>query len=249
MKPFLLVSTRGEEEALDTEYQTYRLASGLSREELDLAEFDLLGLPPVDPQQYAGIFVAGSPYGAGAEDDYISQTQRTVRRELTDLFTQLLEAETPFMATGTATSILAGLLGATVSSENAEFAELPDIELTPEGQEDPVSGAAPAVFVAYANHGEALDELPEGAVRLARSLLTPIQMFRYGDRVYACQFSPDLNADLISSQANAFADAGDTGFGDVEALVSAGRHTEGDHDAAAVIRGFVKQFSGEDPEA
>ncbi len=242
MKPFLLVSTRGEEEALDSEYQAYLSASGLKREELELAEFDLLGLPPVDPDKYAGVFVAGSPYGGGSPDGYVSQTQQGVRAELVALFEQLLEAGTPLLATGSAMTILASTLGAQVSADNAEFAALADIELTEEGKQDPVLADAPPVFVAYANHGEAVDELPKGCVRLARSLYTPMQIIRHGDNVYATQFNPELDAGLIASKANAFADAGDTGFGDVEALVSAGRYTSGDHDAAVVIRGFVKQF-------
>ncbi len=244
MKPFLLVSTRGEEEALDSEYQAYLRATGLEAGELQLAEFDLLGLPPVDPENYAGVFVAGSPYGAVSDDSYVPQTQRTVRAELEVLFKQLLEAGTPILATGSAMNILGDMLGAKVSDESAELAELVSIELTSEGQEDPVLAAAPAVFTAYVNHDEAIDEIPEGSVRLARSLYAPFQIIRYRDTVYATQFNPELDADVIASKTRAFEDAGDTGFGDVEALVSAGRFTSGQHDAAAVIRGFVKHFGG-----
>lgn len=243
MKPFLLVSTRGEEEALDTEYQAYLQASGLEPDQLELAEFDLLGLPPLVPEEYSGAFVAGSPYGAASEDGYVSATQQNVRDELVAVFEQFLAAGTPLLATGTAMTILAEVLGGEVSSDNAEFAELAEIELTEEGISDPVFADAPSVFTAYANHADAVDRLPDGAVRLARSLYSPIQVFRQGDSVYATQYNPELDADRIASQANAFADAGDTGFGDVEALVSAGRHTAGDHAAAGVIRGFAKRFS------
>ena len=242
MKPFLLVSTRGEEEALDSEYQAYLSASGLERDELELAEFDLLGLPPIEPKDYAGVFVAGSPYGGASDDLYVSQTQQDVRAELSDLFTQLLEAGTPLLATGTAMTVLGEVLGATVSATNAEFAELVDIELTDEGKKDPVLSESPAVFIAYANHSEAIDELPEGSVRLARSLYAPIQIVRHGENVYATQFNPELDAGLISSKAQAFEDAGDTGFGDVEALVAAGRYTSGTHAAASVIKGFARHF-------
>lgn len=242
MKPFLLVSTRGEEDALDTEYQAYLQASGLESGELELAEFDLLGLPPLDPGDFAGVIVAGSPYGVISEDGYISATQQNVRAELTSVFEQFLAAETPLLATGTAMTILTEVLGGQVSADNAEFAELADIELTDEGVADPVFAGAPAVFTAYANHSEAVDQLPKGAVRLARSLYSPIQVFRFGDSVYATQYNPELDADRIARQSNAFADAGDTGFGDVEALVSEGRHTAGDHAAAAVIRGFANRF-------
>ena len=242
MKPFLLVSTRPEEEALDSEYQAYLHASGLARHELELAEFDLLGLPPLDPAQYSGVFIAGSPYGAGSTDGYISQTQQRVRSELQDLFAQLLEAETPLLATGTAMTILAELLGASVSPDNAELAEVIEVEKVREAADDPITATLPSIFHAYTNHGEAIDELPEGAVRLARSLDTPFQIVRFNDQVYATQFNPELDGAAIYSQAVAFEDAGDTGFGDVEALVAAGRHTEGHHKSGQILANFVENF-------
>ncbi len=245
MLPFLLVSTRPEEEALDSEYQAYLSASGLDRENLELAEFDLLGLPPIDSAQYAGVFVAGSPYGAGSPDGYVSPTQRRVQEELRELFTVLLEAGAPIMATGTSMTILAELLGAKITDQYAEYADLIDVELVADAKEDPIFSRLPKVFLAYTNHGDAVGELPEGAVRLARALDTPVQAFRHGDRVYGVQFNPELDAEAIDSQARAFEDSGDTGFGDVEALVAAGRHSEGTHEGAGVISGFVRQFSGD----
>lgn len=244
MLPFLLVSTRPEEEALDSEYQAYLTASGLDRETLELAEFDLLGLPPIDSTRYAGIFVAGSPYGGASPDGYVSPTQQRVRAELEDLFKELLEAGSPIMATGTSMTILAEILGASITDEYAEYAALIDVELVADAKEDPIFGVLPNVFLAYTNHGDAVAELPPSAVRLARALDTPVQAFRYGDRVYGVQFNPELDAEAIDSQARAFEDSGDSGFGDVEALVAAGRHSAGNHEGAGVISGFVRQFRG-----
>lgn len=244
MLPFLLVSTRPEEEALDSEYQAYLSASGLDREDLELAEFDLLGLPPIDSAQYAGVFVAGSPYGAGSPGGYVSPTQRRVQEELRELFTELLQTAAPIMATGTSMTILAELLGASITDQYAEYAEIIDVELVAEAGEDPIFKELPNVFLAYTNHGEAVGELPEGSVRLARALDTPIQAFRHGDRVYGVQFNPELDAEAIESQARAFDDSGDTGFGDVEALVAAGRHSAGHHEGAGIIAGFVRRFGG-----
>lgn len=242
MKPFLLVSTRPEEEALDSEYQAYLRASGLEREDLELAEFDLLGLPPIDPHRYSGIFVAGSPYGASARDGYVSPTQQAIRDELLALLTQLMEAGTPLMATGAAMNILTGIVGGTVSVDFAEYGELVEVELVAAAEDDPVFAGLPPIFLAYANHGEAVDGLPEPAVKLARSLDVPIQAFRFGDRVYGIQFNPELDAEAIKGRSEAFEDAGDTGFGDVEALVATGRNSEGAHSAAGVIAGFVDAF-------
>lgn len=241
MVPFLLVSTRPEEEALASEYGAYLRSTGLQPEELELAEFDLVGLPDIDPQRFAGVFVAGSPYGGGARG-YVSQTQKWVQKELKSLFSQLLEAGTPLLATGNATPILADRLGLPVSSEFAEFGELTEIELTREAKKDLVFGDLPDAFPAYVNHGEAVEKLPEGVTRLARSLNTPVQVFRSGERVYGVQFSPELDAELIGAKITAFHDAGDSGIGDTESLVTTGRYGSGDHVAGRVLANFVKVF-------
>lgn len=245
MKPFLLVSTRPEEEALASEYQAYLRSSGLESGELELAEFDLIGLPPVEPERYSGVFVAGSPYG-GAADGYVSASQKMVREELTSLFQQLLDAGTPILATGSSMAILAEVLGLPTSAEYAEFGEVTEIEVTREGKEDPVFGDLPSRFPAYVNHAEAVEELPspaaQSAVRLAWSLNTPIQAFRAGEHVYAVQFSPELDAGLMQAKMQAFQDAGDTGIGDTESLVTAGRYGDGGQAAGRVLSGFVRVF-------
>ncbi len=242
MKQFLLVSTRPDEEALDSEYQAYLRATGLKAEQLELAEFDLVGLPDIAPQNYAGVFIAGSPYGAASEDGYVPATQQWVRSELEVLFKKLLEADVPILATGAATNILAGILGSEVSPEHAEFGEVVDIELDREAQEDPVFSVLPRVFPAYVNHSDGLDKLPEGAVRLAWSLNTPVQAVRFSPNVYAVQFNPDLNAEAIMVQIEAFIDAGDLGLADAETLVSVGRYDRGDHGAGSVLRSFAQHF-------
>lgn len=241
MKPFLLVSTRPEEEAIASEYRAYQRDTGLSQDELELAEFDLVGLPEIDPLKYSGVFVAGSPYG-GSTDGYISQTQQWVRQELATLFEQLLKAGTPLLVTGNAVGILGTILGYPVSGANSEFGEVVDVELTREAWEDPVFKGLPDVFVGFVNHGDAIDELPEGEVRLARSLNTPVQAFRHGEHVYGVQFNPELDSELMFAKYQAFTDAGDSGIGDTETMVTAGRASSGGHNAGRVLANFVQAF-------
>lgn len=244
MKPFLLVSTRPEEEALASEYRAYRRGAGLQQDQLELAEFDLVGLPEIEPEKYSGVFIAGSPYG-GSADGYVSSTQKWVREELAALFEQLLLAGTPILATGSSVGILGAQLGFPVSSRDAEFGELVDIELTRDAWEDPLFEGLPDAFVAYVNHGDAVDELPDSdsETRLARSLNTSVQAFRHGSNVYGIQFNPELDSELMFSKTEAFADAGDSGIGDIESLVTTGRSGAGDHSAAKILANFVKVFA------
>ncbi len=243
MAEFLLVSTRSEEEALDNEYQTYARASGLEQSNLDLAEFDLVGLPPIDLDRYAGVFVAGSPYGNAKRSGHLSQTQRRINNDLDALFKQVLESDTPLLATGSAMTVLANVLGGQTTSEYSELAEIVDVQLTREGMADPLFSGLPEAFPAYEGHVLSCDELPTGSIRLALSTNCPIQAFRHGENIYATQFNPELDAQAIRRQLNAYADAGYFGVGDPDSLVFTGRHTSGDHVSAKILRNFVAKFS------
>ncbi len=243
MKPFLLVSTRPEEEALVSEYQAYLRSTGLDQDDLELAEFDLLGLPPVNFEEFAGVLVAGSPYGNTTLSSAKSKTQLWVTEELKSFFEQALEAGVPLLATGTAMTTLAAALGGEVTSDNPELSEVTRITLTPEGREEPLLEGIGEEFLAYGTHTESLCELPEGATRLAWSAACPIQMFKQGNNVYGVQFSPELDAEAISRKMEAYADAGDFGIGDLDMLVSEGRHRTGNQKTALILRHFVEKYS------
>ncbi|MFT0761878.1 glutamine amidotransferase [Actinomyces sp. F1_1611] len=243
MKPFLLVSTRPEEEALVSEYQAYLQSTGLSEDRLELAEFDLVGLPPVELGDYQGVFVAGSPYGNITAGTATSRTQRWVAEELREFFRQVLAAEIPCLATGTAMSLLTELLGGKVADEHMELSEVTWVTQTREGMEDPLLAGVAEDFLAYVSHTEAARELPAGAVRLAWSPNCPVQMFRHGQHIYATQFSPELDGEAIQRKTEMYADAGDFRVGDLDMLVGTGRHRTGGQQSALILRNFVKQFS------
>ncbi len=243
MKPFLLVSTRPEEEALVSEYQAYLRSTGLSEDQLQLAEFDLLGLPPVEFEDYAGILVAGSPYGDTTLGSQKSKTQQWVAEELREFFEGALAAQLPLLATGTAMTILATALGGRVDSDHQELSEVMRVTLTREGRDEPITKGLGEDFLAYITHTESVAHLPEGAVRLAWSANCPVQMFRSGDRTFAVQFSPELDAEAIAEKLEAYADAGDFGIGDLDMLVSTGRHETGSQKSAIILKNFVEMFS------
>lgn len=243
MSHFLLVSTRPDEEAIDSEYAAYLRATGLEADQLDLAEFDLIGLPPIDLSLYQGVFVAGSPYGNATVDRKVSKTQRWVGEELQAFFQQILDAQIPCMATGTSMTILGATIGSTLTDDYVELAEIADITLTPAGRSDRLLQGIPEDFPAYVSHTESCDELPAGAERLAWSLHCPIQMFRYQEDIYAVQFNPELDAEAIERQLQMYADAGDFGVGDAALLIGTGRHGEGQYAAGRILRRFVEIYS------
>ena len=73
--------------------------------------------------------------------------------------------------------LLAAALGARVYEAPAPEVGLLDVELTPEGREDPLFAGLDDPIVSLQWHGDTFD-LPEGAVRLASSPLVANQAFR-----------------------------------------------------------------------
>jgi GMP synthase (glutamine-hydrolysing) len=71
------------------------------------------------------------------------------------------------------------------------------VELTQEGRKDALfQSHASSNFVVLQWHGDTF-ELPDGAVRLARSELFQNQAFRYGKHVYAIQFHFEVTEEMI----------------------------------------------------
>lgn len=244
MKPFLLVSTRPEEEALDDEYRSFVAVARVEESELEQLRLDMLGLPTIDVCQYSGIVVAGSPYGMTTPAEKKSATQLRMEEELVRIFREVDESAVPCLTTGFGTEVAVALRGGTVSRKWAEGPQMVDVLLTPEGRADPLLEGVPAEFSVYVDHREAVDTLPDGAVILAGSVTCPAQVLRLGERFWATQFNPELDSDAISARLRAFEDAGYPGTDDIESLVLVGRHGDGSHWAGQLVRNFVSMCRG-----
>lgn len=77
-----------------------------------------------------------------------------------------------------------------------------DVELTAEGQRDPVAGGLPRSFRALQWHGEFFHDVPD-AVTLARSPHYPMQAFRVA-RAYGLLFHLEATLHSIAEMARAF---------------------------------------------
>lgn len=101
--------------------------------------------------------------------------------------------------------IMAKALGGRVYRGSAPEIGWYDIELTEEGIKDPLinklavhprAGDFWRRFKVFHWHGETF-EIPEGAVRLAKSEMYPNQAFRYGAYAYAFQFHIEVKKEMI----------------------------------------------------
>jgi len=148
--------------------------------------------PPPPPEQFGAAIV----FGAEAQVDQ-EETRPWLRPEK-QLIAELLERGTPTLGVCFGSQVLAEVAGAVVRP--AKHAEIGwnEIELTPEGQVDPLLGFLPERFVGFGyHHYEWL--LPPGAVALARSAVC-LQAFRLDERPFwGIQFHPEVTlADLSS---------------------------------------------------
>jgi GMP synthase-like glutamine amidotransferase len=165
-------------------YEDELLARGgeLVRVEVDEGE------PLPDWRGFDGIVAMGGPMGA-YDDERLSWLADERR-----LIADAVAAGTPFWGVCLGAQLLAASLGATVAPGPEPEVGVLDVQLTPEGASDPVFSVAPPTFRALQWHSDTF-ELPDGAVRLARSEAYENQAFRVG-RAYAVQFHIEVGREL-----------------------------------------------------
>ena len=228
MRPFLFLGTRAEDDAADGEYDALRRCagldeSGLRRVRLERAPLEEQLGGPVDPADWSGIVLGGSPYNLSDPPEAKSATQHRVEAELRALALRVIGADTPFLGACYGIGTLGSLRGGLVDRTHGEPVGAVDVRLSEEGVADPLFGVLPARFDAFVGHKEAVSRLPEGAVLLAGSATCPVQAFRLGRRVYATQFHPELDVDGLLPRLTIYRDHGYTAPGGLDDALAAAR--------------------------
>jgi GMP synthase-like glutamine amidotransferase len=141
-----------------------------------------------DVGEFDGIIAMGGPMGA-----YELERLPWLAGELA-FIADAVRAELPFWGVCLGSQLLAASLGAAVApGVEPEVGVLP-VQRTPEAAADPVFALAPDSFRALQWHGDTF-ELPEGAVRLARSEAYENQAFVV-NRAYGLQFHIEIGRAL-----------------------------------------------------
>jgi GMP synthase (glutamine-hydrolysing) len=204
VKPFLLLSSRGEDLAADDEYVAFLRETGLAPEHLVRVRMEAGPLPPIDLDDYAGVLLGGGPFNSTDPEEQKSPTQRRVEREISALLDEIVARDFPFMGACYGVGTLGVHQGGVVDRRYAEPIGTAPITLTDEGRADPLLEGVPQVFDAYVGHKEACSELPPTATLLAASPGCPVQMFRVKQNLYATQFHPELDRAGIITRVHVY---------------------------------------------
>jgi GMP synthase (glutamine-hydrolysing) len=174
------------------------------------------GEPVPDWREFDAVLAMGGPMGAGdeAEHPWLAAEKRLV--------SEAVEAGRPFLGVCLGVQLLAAALGARVYPAERPEVGLLDVELTPEGREDPLFAGLGRRLVSLQWHGDTFD-LPPGAVRLASSPLAPNQAFRAGERAYGVQFHLEVTGEMANEWST------------IPAYRDSLAETLGDRDGAAFI--------------
>lgn len=242
MKPFLLLATRAEDAAADDEYESFLAFTGLAESALRRVRLEQRPLGDIGLADWSGIFLGGGPFNASDPPHLKSPVQQRVEVDLRRLLDQVIEADFPFLGACYGIGALGGHQGAVIDRRYAEPVGPVRITLTPEGRGDPLLGALPATFDAFAGHKEAVSRLPRHAVLLASSAACPVQAFRIGSHVYATQFHPELDARGLCTRIDVYKDAGyfpPAQAGELKALAWRASVAH----APSILRRFVERYA------
>jgi GMP synthase (glutamine-hydrolysing) len=208
VRPFLLLSSRAEDQATHEEYLAFLRCTGLAEHELRPIRMETGPLPELRLDDYAGIFVGGSPFTTSDPESGKSAVQHRVERELRALLDDVVVRDFPFFGACYGVGTLGVHQGGRIDATFAEPIGPVRVALTDAGAADPVLAGMKPEFEAFVGHKEAVHTLPPAAVLLATSASCPVQMFRVRTNLYATQFHPELDLPGLLTRVRVYRNAG-----------------------------------------
>ncbi|WP_336659476.1 glutamine amidotransferase [Leucobacter sp. USHLN153] len=220
MKPFLLITTRSEDDVAADEHAAYCRLTGLLPEDLAWIRADRAPLEPIEFAEFSGIILAGSPFTVSEPEERKSATERRVERDLAVLLDEVVRRDFPFLGVCYGVGTIGSHQGARVDRTYGEPSQAVRISLTDAGRVDALLHELPESFDAFVGHKEAISEVPASITVLASSPTCPVQAFRVGRNVYATQFHPELDTAAFSSRVRSYAGHGYFEPSQAEAIIA-----------------------------
>lgn len=237
MKPFLLLSSRPEDDALAGERAAILRMSGLAENDLVQIRIEEAPLPRLDLDDFAGIFLGGGPFNSSDTDK--SNLQLRVEADLAALIDEVIERDFPLLGLCYGIGALTSRLGGAVDRRFGEPVGAIDVSLTDAGRDDPLFAGVPSPLRAFVAHKEACSALPPQAELLATGEHCPVQAFRVGSHVYATQFHPELDAPGFGARIRIYRDAGYFAPEETETLAAFAENAVISPEAQLLLSNFV----------
>lgn len=207
-RPFLLLSTRPEDEAAAEELESFATAMRVNTSDIEQRRLETDELGHVELEDYSGVLLGGSPFNN--LELRKSELQLRVEREIGTLVAACIDRDFPVLGACYGIGAIGTVIGATLSSEFAE--EAGPVTVARTETEDEVLGDTADTFDTLVGHKEALAKLPDDprVTVLVTGEACPTQMFRVGKNVYATQFHPELTAEALEFRLRLYAHLGYT---------------------------------------
>ncbi|WP_433560614.1 glutamine amidotransferase [Nocardia sp. CA-151230] len=240
-KSCLLLQLRPEQAASDQEYEAILDAGGLAAADVVRVEMNR-GMPDLDLDDHWAVIVGGGPSNLSYPEAKKYDYQRVFEPELKKLLIDIVRRDVPYLGACYGLSMLADVLGGPVGTER--YGETPGattIELTENAAKDTLLHGLPETFRAFVGHKESCQDVPPGAVLLARSAVCPVQAVRVGENVYATQFHPELDGRGLALRIEIYRHEGYFDPSEADSLTELG-HREHITVPQEILRRFVARY-------
>jgi GMP synthase (glutamine-hydrolysing) len=119
--------------------------------------------------------------------------------QLRDLMASAVGAGVPVLGVCLGGQVMPLACGGVVDRAPVAEVGVYELDLLPAAADDPLFSVLPHSVPVAEYHGDAMLEAPAGAVLLASTRDCPIQGYRLGDRAWALQFHPEVDAEIVAS--------------------------------------------------
>lgn len=170
-------------------FRDFWTKSGDSWHAVELDEGDRI--PPLE--DFDLLVVMGGPMDVWQEDlhPWLFAEKAAIRRWVKDL-------GRPYLGICLGHQLLAEALGGKVRLMAAPEVGLSSVQLTEDGQADPLFRGFEKELETFQWHGAEIAHLPEGAKVLAANAACPTQAIRWGEHAYGLQYHVEITASTVS---------------------------------------------------
>src|ERR1700712_1916922 len=143
VKPFLLLSIRGEQAAAENEYDSFLRFTGLDRRELPVVNLSHEELPSIDLDDWSGILMGGGAWNASDAQETKSSVQLDAEKRLPAPLRDVVAPDFPFLGACYGIGPVGLHQGGVVDRSWPEPVGPLSVTLTPDGEADLVFAGLP----------------------------------------------------------------------------------------------------------